>query len=524
MKKLIFLFCTIFILCTSVAYAADYSDVVYTAYGDSITDVYEGDNLTKYPALMGIKFGLGTVNNFGIKSSCLATGTASSVTTGVENIANHSTENKNSDIVTLCYGTNDWYHGVALGEMTDTDTNTFWGAFNTAIKQLRTDNPSVEIIVLSPIWRTDVVNGSGNAPYYKNKLGVTLAEYVEEIEKMCSTNSVRFIDLYSNMGVREQTLSLYTSDGLHPNQKGHIRIANLLADTFEESLTINEFEGFFFDDGFDSADTVVPDPAARTNAISDFVDTSLGVVTGLDETNNRPQKEEAMGNIVAKSGVHNFYIQTTSESANMFSLFTDGTYSYGVLLSNNVTYGKRLYRTNLETGEIANATAFIKNCEHFNLPVAGKNLWHFSYSEQNGAWYIYTVDADGVETFSAKITRDDLECTLWDNLDSTEALFVYTGWGTYCFTLISDTTPSAKFSLEDNVLTTELFNIDDDLALIFGVYNENDELTDIATPEITDNKAKATLNLDDASNIRIYFWTALEKLTPIMKNEKIELE
>lgn len=527
MKKLIFTFIILLsITAATIVYADTYSDIVYTAYGDSITDIYQDQSITKYSQLLNLKFKLKKVNNYGISSSCLADDSGSSAVSGIRNIINHSDDNKNSDVITLCFGTNDWYYGVELGTITDTNTDTYWGAFNTAISQIRNDNPYAEIIVLSPIWRTDVYNngGSGTAPYYKNKSGVTLAQYVEEIEKMCSANSVRFVDLYSNSGIRPQTVSLYTSDGLHPNQQGHIRIANLLSGVFEETLTINRFADFIYDDGFDENDTVIPDPAVITGSISDFVNTETGATTGLDITNNRPQKNEATGNIVSKSGVYNFYIQTTGESANMFGLFSDGTYSYGVLLSNSINYGKLLYRTNLLTGETENSTSFLQYSEHYTLPSPGKNLWHFSYSEQNDAWYIYTVDADGAETFAAKITRENLQCSLWNDLGDTKPLFVYTGWGTYCFTLINDATPSAKFSLENDTLTAELYNIDEKTALIFGTYSDNDILLDVAVPEIKDKKATAKLNLDKADNIRIYFWTALEKLNPIIKSEKIELE
>ena len=525
MKKIIFFITLTMLLLVVTAHAeSDFSNVVYTAYGDSITDIYQDEGITKYPELMKTRFSLSAVNNFGISSSCLARRDEQKVLSGVENILQHSDKNKTSQIVTICYGTNDWYCGVKLGSMDDTDTSTYWGAFNTAVKKLREDNPSVEIIVLSPIWRDDVLNnnGSGSAPYYKNKTGVTLGEYVDEIEKMCAANSVRFVNLYSDMGVRPQTVSLYTSDGLHPNQKGHIRIANLLKNTFEETLLMNEFDGIVYNDGYDPSDTVVPDPTQRISNIEDFVDTTRGAVTGLDLTNNRPQKEESTGNIVSKEGVHNFYIQTTNESSNIFNFFTDGTYAYGVLLSNSVNYGRRLLRTNLETGEIDNTASFLEYSEYYSLPDPGKNLWHFMYSAEKDAWYIYTVDADGNETFTAKITKKNLECSLWSDLSAATPLFAYRGWGTYCFTLISDDTPSAKFTLEDETLTTELNNVDE-LTLAYGVYDENGELTDVKIPEIVDNKASASLKLDAAEKIRIYFWTSLEKLNPVMKDESIDL-
>lgn len=523
MKKIILFVITVFTLFVSTVYAeGDYSDTVYTAYGDSITDIVQNENITKYPELMKIKFGLGTVNNFGIGSSCLAVRDEQKVQSGIENIIEHSSENKKSHIVTMCYGTNDWYYGVKLGTIDDTDTSTYWGAFNSAVTQLRADNPSVEIIVLSPIWRTDVENGSGKAPYFKNKTGVTLAEYVDEIKKMCSANSVRFIDLYSNMGVREQTVSLYTTDGLHPNQQGHIRIANMLSDTFKEMLDINTFAELIYNDGYDSSDISAPDPTSQVTDIADFVDTERGAVTGIDELNNMPVKEEATGPIVSKSDAYNFYIQTTSESSNIFNLYTDGTWAYGVFLSNNITYGGHLTRTNIDTGVTENSNSYLKYIEHYTLPSAGKNIWHFVYSKQNDAWYIYTVDADANETFTAKITKENLQSAEWTDLSQTTPLFVYTGYGQKCFTLINNNTPSAKISLVNNVLTTELNNVEN-IDLAYGVYNNNNVLTDVALPEITNNKASAEMELQNAKNIKIYFWTALERLEPVMKNETIPI-
>ncbi|MBJ4745713.1 FtsW/RodA/SpoVE family cell cycle protein, partial [Salmonella enterica subsp. enterica serovar Indiana] len=114
--------------------------------------------------------------------------------------------------------------GVPIG--TDkTDTKTFYGAFCSAIEVIRKNNPDSKILVMTatrqcPMSGTTIRRKDTD----KNKLGLTLEDYVNAQILACSELDVPVYDAYHtdyfkpyNPAFRKSSMP----DGLHPNERGH---------------------------------------------------------------------------------------------------------------------------------------------------------------------------------------------------------------------------------------------------------------------------------------------------------------
>src|SRR6478672_10584602 len=66
-----------------------------------------------------------------------------------------------ADIYSVFLGTNDWWHGQKLGQLSDYWNNngdgTVYGSFRTIVNKLRSLNPRAKIIFIAPMQRGDFV-------------------------------------------------------------------------------------------------------------------------------------------------------------------------------------------------------------------------------------------------------------------------------------------------------------------------------------------------------------------------------
>ncbi|HFN8276763.1 TPA: SGNH/GDSL hydrolase family protein [Staphylococcus aureus] len=146
----------------------------------------------------------------------------------VENSIYRQAEQIRGDLIILQGTDDDWLHdywaGVPIG--TDkTDTKTFYGAFCSAIEVIRKNNPDSKILVITatrqcPMSGTTIRRKDTD----KNKLGLTLEDYVNAQILACSELDVPVFDAYHtdyfkpyNPAFRKASME----DGLHPNEKGH---------------------------------------------------------------------------------------------------------------------------------------------------------------------------------------------------------------------------------------------------------------------------------------------------------------
>ncbi len=135
-----------------------------------------------------------------------------------------------ADVVVVFGGTNDYGHGDApMGRMEDRTPETFYGALHDLCLKLLHKYPTARIIFMTPLHRTreDVYTDN---EYGVRRVGV-LRDYVVAIREVCEYYSLPVLDLYSVSGFRPDIPIMkktYATDGLHPNDAGHERIACLL--------------------------------------------------------------------------------------------------------------------------------------------------------------------------------------------------------------------------------------------------------------------------------------------------------
>lgn len=209
--------------------------------GDSIT---EGKGTTiKYADLLSKALGV-NVRNYGISGSSISSGSGEHTGSNpmVERFANMD---DNADGIIVFGGTNDfWYRHTPLGTINDSDKTTFYGSLRVLIEGLINKYPTVPIMFITPLHRTDGDGCSENTP---NPHGKKLVDYVNAIKEVCELYSIKVCDLWSKSGIQPNIpihKDLYTSkttgypdgDGLHPNEIGHQRIAPIIANDFNDLI------------------------------------------------------------------------------------------------------------------------------------------------------------------------------------------------------------------------------------------------------------------------------------------------
>lgn len=191
-------------------------------------------------------------------------------------------ELEKGDLYTVFLGTNDWWHGKPLGTLddykNDTGNNTFFGAYKTIIKKLRSLNDKAEIVLLTPLQRGDFVyiaNMKNNAHgSYREKNGQSLSDFANAINSIGKLENLQVVDLYNESGITSENVVKFkrlkhgltgeyetyaypeyidlpfnpeaddypypvdaidmTYDGLHPSDEGYEIISQMLADVLNK--------------------------------------------------------------------------------------------------------------------------------------------------------------------------------------------------------------------------------------------------------------------------------------------------
>lgn len=135
-----------------------------------------------------------------------------------------------ADFVFVFGGTNDWGHGDApLGKMGDTTPDTFYGALEDLIQTLLKHYKKEQIVFILPLHRFHDENplGEGN----KKKPGPTLDVYVQAILAVTKKENLTVLDFRAAFGpVKSLTSNPLIADGIHPNDRGHLLLAELIVD------------------------------------------------------------------------------------------------------------------------------------------------------------------------------------------------------------------------------------------------------------------------------------------------------
>ena len=119
-------------------------------------------------------------------------------------------------------------------QMTDA---TFRGRINQVMSYLKTNFPTKQIILLTPIHRGYARFGDNNIQpdeSYPNRIGLYIDDYVNVIKEAAGVWAVPVIDLNSISGLypgsasHTRYISKENTDRLHPNADGHYRMAKAL--------------------------------------------------------------------------------------------------------------------------------------------------------------------------------------------------------------------------------------------------------------------------------------------------------
>ena len=135
-----------------------------------------------------------------------------------------------ADIVFVFGGTNDYGHGdAAIGEFSDRTPNTFYGAVHTLFTKLIEKYPEAKIVYATPLHRAEEKRHlvKGGVPQ-----DVTLGQYVEILREVVDYYAIPTLDLYKCSGFQPLVPVLkekYMPDGLHPNDAGHVILADRIS-------------------------------------------------------------------------------------------------------------------------------------------------------------------------------------------------------------------------------------------------------------------------------------------------------
>lgn len=166
------------------------------------------------------------------------------------------------DAILIFIGTNDFNAGIPIGEwfvkekrevmagihepkhlvvrehhIPAMNPNTYRGRINIALDKVKRMYPDKQIILLTPIHRAGFYRSETNwqpTEDYQNKCGEWMSAYVKSVQEASNLWAVPVIDLNALSGLfplMDEHISYFNdgaTDRLHPNNKGHVRLARTL--------------------------------------------------------------------------------------------------------------------------------------------------------------------------------------------------------------------------------------------------------------------------------------------------------
>ncbi len=204
--------------------------------GDSITEgVGASSEANKYVNKVA-EFCKAEVKNFGVSGTRIARQTTPSehILFDYDFQMRAEVMSKDADKVFVFGGTNDYGHGDAkIGSENDDTPYTFYGGLNNLMKKIIGIYGKEKICFILPMrrFREEDLFGQG----YRKEPSLNLKGYVEIIRSKCEKEGVDCIDLYTD-GLPKPLTDKgdeYTVDGLHPNDKGHLYIAERIKEYLE---------------------------------------------------------------------------------------------------------------------------------------------------------------------------------------------------------------------------------------------------------------------------------------------------
>ena len=168
-------------------------------------------------------------------------------------------EHPDVDAVFVLGGTNDFNHGLPMGEFYTThygkvnhngaevvrlrrelvlDEECFCGRLNRLMGTIKRDFPQAQVVLMTPIHRGFATFGPNNVQpddSWANAQGLFIDDYVRAVRRAAEIWSVPLIDLFRDSGLLP-AMGEYShyfhdekTDNLHPNATGHARMARVIA-------------------------------------------------------------------------------------------------------------------------------------------------------------------------------------------------------------------------------------------------------------------------------------------------------
>lgn len=198
----------------------------WACIGDSLTEAYSRTG-AHYFDLISAVTGIVAVN-MGVSGTGYARGTDNFMTRAL-------TVPTDSDVVTFFGSGNDSGAGLDLGTASDTGTATIGGCINTAIDNLYSIMPVVQLGIITPTpWQGNMPSDNG-----------WMASYSNLIVEICQRRSIPCLDLFHcsnlNPNSAEVRAIAYARDdwsGVHPSEVGHAIIAPRIQ-AFLETLLLH---------------------------------------------------------------------------------------------------------------------------------------------------------------------------------------------------------------------------------------------------------------------------------------------
>ncbi len=204
--------------------------------GDSITEGYGVSSVENtYWNVLKREYGLAQARGYGISGTRFAKKKVPSEKErwDLDFIKRYPDMDDDADVVVIFGGTNDFGHGDApLGEMSDRDPYTFYGACHTLFEGVINKYPEATIVIMTPLHRIQEDNPRGDGMKKDGDGIAPLSTYVEIIKEVAAYYSLPLLDLWSVSGIQPKVKVLrekYCPDGLHPNDAGQRIIASRLA-------------------------------------------------------------------------------------------------------------------------------------------------------------------------------------------------------------------------------------------------------------------------------------------------------
>lgn len=190
-----------FIAGDSITAGHPYESETYLAYASEIS------RALKYEVTRGAQNGAGWLYNNGIDGMKIA----------------ENNDFKQYNVALFAFGTNDYGNNQPLGQLGDVypEQKTFYGAVEYAIKKIYESNPSITLIISTPLIRVD--QGDLSTKYalgIKNEAGYTLNQYIQAEIDICKKYGINYID-NRQCPINVLSAPSLLVDKLHPTEEGY---------------------------------------------------------------------------------------------------------------------------------------------------------------------------------------------------------------------------------------------------------------------------------------------------------------